>query len=55
MKSLTNSENPFSNPLQEACPAFQDAALTLKIVLEAASDAKKLLGNPAHCTLENIH
>jgi hypothetical protein len=31
MTSLTNFENPFSNPLQEACSGFQVAALGLKM------------------------
>ncbi len=49
MKSLTNSENPYSNPLQEACTGFQVAACDsrklirkspaiMKIVLKAGCD-----------------
>ncbi len=44
MKSLTNSENSSSNPLQEACSSFQEAKLfqktpvILKIVSKASFD-----------------
>ncbi len=36
IKSLTNSENPSSKPLQEACPCFQEAACDSKVVPNAA-------------------
>jgi hypothetical protein len=32
LKSLTNSKNPSSNPLQEACSGFQVAGCDLKTV-----------------------
>ncbi len=38
MKSLNNSENPSSNPLQEACSSFQVATSdSLKSVFKKAS------------------
>ncbi len=38
MKSFTNSEYSFSNPLQEACFGFQIAAVTLAVVPSAAEN-----------------
>jgi hypothetical protein len=42
MKSLTNSENPSSNPLQKACSGFPIAAYDPEIVPKAGHE----------CTLE---
>jgi hypothetical protein len=40
---ITNSENPSSNPLQEACYGFHVAAcVTLKVVLKPTSDSENL-------------
>ncbi len=39
LKSLTNSENPFNNSLQEPCSGFQVAtSVTLKVVPKSACD-----------------
>jgi hypothetical protein len=41
LKPLTNTENPSSNPLQEACSGFQVAACdSKKIVLKAVCDSE---------------
>ncbi len=50
MKSLTNCENPSSNPLQEACYGFPIANFTLKVVSKAACDPKNCSGYH-ECTL----
>ena len=39
IKSLTNSEIPSLNPLQEACSGFQKPPMTLKVVQNAAYDS----------------
>ncbi len=53
LKSLTNSENPSSNPLQEARSCFMVASVTLKVVPKAACDSKKMFLKPAMtCTLK---
>jgi hypothetical protein len=50
MKSLTKSENPFSNPLQETCSSLPRAACVPK----AACDLKTVPKAGHQCTLKKI-
>ncbi len=41
LKSLTNSENPFSSPLQEACSGVQEpSSVTIKVVCKSECDSE---------------
>jgi hypothetical protein len=55
MKSLINSENSSSNPLQETCSVFQVAACYSKSCSESHLFILKLFQKPVRtCTLEKV-
>jgi hypothetical protein len=54
MKSLTNCENPYSNPLQDVCYVFPRAACDSKVVAKAACDPENCSeSHPRMYTAEN--